>query len=206
MRNGSPLHYSVFSIGRLPVMLLLDSTRNVPLLRNTEMGVHPPLPTAADGASTTPRPVTVMLTTLRSLPVSGSRVAGDHLVLRANDKYHAPAPYLDRIIFKYIPDLTVLYTQFRTGAVITGMQGISAEFYAKAKGLPGVTVHPHATPSVRVSTSTTGIPSSRSSPSARRSITASTRGYHRHDRLRRAQAGGGIPAHALGEQRRATPA
>jgi peptide/nickel transport system substrate-binding protein len=79
----------------------------------------------------------------------GTRVAGDHLVLRANDKYHGPAPHLDRIIFKYIPDLTVLYTQFKTGAVdITGMQGISAEFYAEAKGLPGVTVHPHATPSV----------------------------------------------------------
>ncbi len=79
----------------------------------------------------------------------GSRVAGDHLVLRANESYHGPAPALERVIFKYIPDLTVLYTQFKTGAVdITGIQGISAEFYGEAKGLPGVTIHLHQTPSV----------------------------------------------------------
>ena len=78
-----------------------------------------------------------------------SRVAGDHIVLRANDKYHGPGPQLERVIFKDIPDLSVLYTQFKTGAVdVTGMQGISAEFYAEAKGLPGIVVHPHATPSV----------------------------------------------------------
>src|SRR6266545_3229034 len=78
-----------------------------------------------------------------------SRVAGDHLVLRANESYHGQAPTLERVIFKYIPDLTVLYTQFKTGAVdVTGLQGISAEFYGEAKGLPGVTVHLHATPSV----------------------------------------------------------
>ena len=53
------------------------------------------------------------------------------------------APALERVIFKYIPDLTVLYTQFKTGAVdVTGMQGISAEFFAEAKSLPGVTVPP----------------------------------------------------------------
>jgi peptide/nickel transport system substrate-binding protein len=79
----------------------------------------------------------------------GSRVAGDHLLLRANDKYHGPGPFLDRVIFKYIPDLTVLYTQFKTGAVdVTGLQGISAEFYAEAKTLPGATIHPHTSPSV----------------------------------------------------------
>jgi len=59
-----------------------------------------------------------------------SRVAGDHLVLRANESYHGQPPTLERVIFKYIPDLTVLYTQFKTGAVdVTGMQGISAEFF-----------------------------------------------------------------------------
>ena len=79
----------------------------------------------------------------------GSRVAGDHLVLLANAGYHGAAPALDRVIFKYIPDLTVLYTQFKAGAVdVTGLQGISAEFYAEAKSLPGVTVHLHYTPAV----------------------------------------------------------
>jgi peptide/nickel transport system substrate-binding protein len=78
-----------------------------------------------------------------------SRVAGDNLLLRANESYHGPAPVVERIIFKYIPDLTVLYTQFKTGAVdVTGMQGISAEFYGEAKGLPGVTIHLHSTPSI----------------------------------------------------------
>lgn len=78
-----------------------------------------------------------------------ARVAGDHIVLRANEKYHGSGPVLERVIFKYIPDLTVLYTQFKTAAVdVTGMQGISAEFYQEARVLPGMTVHPHATPSV----------------------------------------------------------
>src|SRR2546429_426864 len=78
-----------------------------------------------------------------------SRVAGDHLVLRVNESYHGQAPTLERVIFKYIPDLTVLYTQFKTGSVdITGLQGISAEFYGEAKGLPGAAIHLHQTPSV----------------------------------------------------------
>ena len=79
----------------------------------------------------------------------GSRVAGDHLLLVANPAYHMGAPALERVIFKYIPDLTVLYTQFKGGAVdVTGMQGISAEFYSEAKSLPGVAVHLHYSPSV----------------------------------------------------------
>ncbi len=79
----------------------------------------------------------------------GSRVPGDHLLLVANPAYHMGAPALERVIFKYIPDLTVLYTQFKGGAVdVTGMQGISAEFYNEAKSLPGVTIHLHYSPSV----------------------------------------------------------
>ncbi len=78
-----------------------------------------------------------------------NRVAGDHLLLQANPSYHGPGPYLERVIFKYVPDLTVLYTQFKAGALdVTGLQGISAEFYGEAKTLPGVTIHVHHTPSV----------------------------------------------------------
>ena len=78
-----------------------------------------------------------------------TRVAGDTLVLEANRAYHGTKPSLDRVIFKYIPDLTVLYTQFKAGALdVTGLQGISAEFYGEAKTLPNVTVHVHHTPSV----------------------------------------------------------
>ena len=44
-----------------------------------------------------------------------SRAAGDHIALEANRAYHGPGPYLDRLIFKYVPDLTVLFTQLKTG-------------------------------------------------------------------------------------------
>ena len=50
------------------------------------------------------------------------RVAGDHITLQANPSYHGPGPYLDTVIFKYVPDLTVLFTQFKTGEVdVTGI-------------------------------------------------------------------------------------
>jgi peptide/nickel transport system substrate-binding protein len=79
----------------------------------------------------------------------GQRVAGNHLELVANPDYFGEGPYIERLIFKYIPDLTVLYTQFKTGALdVTGMQGISAEFYEEAGKLPGVTIHLHYSPSV----------------------------------------------------------
>ena len=49
------------------------------------------------------------------------KLAGDHITLEANPAYHGPGPYLDRLLFKYIPDLTVLFTQFKTGEIdITG--------------------------------------------------------------------------------------
>ena len=66
------------------------------------------------------------------------RVAGDHITVSAHDGYHGKGPYLERLIFKYIPDMTVMYTQFQTGDVdYTGLQGISADHYEEAKSLPG---------------------------------------------------------------------
>ncbi len=65
------------------------------------------------------------------------RVPGDHITLAANDKYFGEGPYLERVIYKYIPDLTVLFTQFRTGDIdYIGLQGISADHYAEAKTIP----------------------------------------------------------------------
>ncbi len=67
----------------------------------------------------------------------GDRVPGDHITLTANDKYFGDGPYLDRVVYKYIPDLTVLYTQFRTGDIdYIGLQGITADHYAEAEKLP----------------------------------------------------------------------
>jgi peptide/nickel transport system substrate-binding protein len=70
--------------------------------------------------------------------------AGDHITLAANPAYHGPGPYLDRLIFKYIPDLTVLFTQFKTGEIdITGIQGIPVDLYPEAKTLPNTSLHVH---------------------------------------------------------------
>ncbi|AOO80588.1 peptide ABC transporter substrate-binding protein [Bosea vaviloviae] len=68
----------------------------------------------------------------------GERVAGDHILLQANPAYHGQGPHLERIVFKYIPDLTMLYTQFRTGQVdYLGLSGISAHFVREAQSLRG---------------------------------------------------------------------
>ncbi len=77
----------------------------------------------------------------------GERVPGDHILLNAHKGYHGRGPFLERIIFKYIPDMTVLYTQFRTGQVdYTGIQGVLPNFVKEAKALPGrrITVSPTA--------------------------------------------------------------
>ncbi|MBO0662870.1 peptide ABC transporter substrate-binding protein [Jiella sp. MQZ9-1] len=76
------------------------------------------------------------------------RMAGDHITLAANDGYFGDGPYLERLIYKYIPDLTVLYTQFKTGDIdVVGVQWISPDKYQEAKDLPGkvVTVVPMGT-------------------------------------------------------------
>jgi peptide/nickel transport system substrate-binding protein len=70
------------------------------------------------------------------------RVPGDHITLVANDKYYGSGPYVERLVFKYIPDLTVLFTQFRTGDIdYIGLQGISADHYAEAKQLKDRTIY-----------------------------------------------------------------
>ena len=71
-----------------------------------------------------------------------SWAAGDHIALEANKVYHGPGPYIDRLIYKYISDLTVLFTQFKTGEIdITGIQGIPVDLYPEAKTLPNITLH-----------------------------------------------------------------
>lgn len=70
------------------------------------------------------------------------RQAGDHIELAGNTDYYGDGPYLERLIYKYIPDLTVLYTQFKTGDIdVIGLQWISTDHYEEAKGLDGKTVN-----------------------------------------------------------------
>ena len=65
------------------------------------------------------------------------RVPGDHITLTANEAYFDEGPYLERLVYKYIPDLTILYTQFRTGDIdYISLQGITADHYQEAKTLP----------------------------------------------------------------------
>lgn len=79
----------------------------------------------------------------------GERVAGDHLLLHAIGSYHGTGPHLERVVFKYIPDLTALYTQFRTGQVdYLGIGGIPAHFAREAEGLKGRRISRSPTPFV----------------------------------------------------------
>jgi peptide/nickel transport system substrate-binding protein len=75
------------------------------------------------------------------------RVAGDHLELVANPEYFAEGPYVERLVFKYIPDMTVLYTQFKSGDIdVVDQAYITADHYDEASKLPGrvVTLEPGA--------------------------------------------------------------
>ncbi len=65
------------------------------------------------------------------------RVAGDRIEFTANAEYFGDGPYLDKFIIKYIPDMTVLYTQFQTGDIdVVGLQWISPDNYEEASKLP----------------------------------------------------------------------
>jgi len=71
----------------------------------------------------------------------GQRVAGDRLELVANPDYFGKGPYIKQLIFKYIPNLTVLYTQFKSGDIdLVGQNYITADNAAEAKTLRDRTV------------------------------------------------------------------
>ncbi len=40
-----------------------------------------------------------------------------HVTVMANPNYFGDGPYLGQVIYKYIPDLTVMYTLFKTGDI-----------------------------------------------------------------------------------------
>jgi peptide/nickel transport system substrate-binding protein len=71
----------------------------------------------------------------------GQRVPGDHLELVANPDYFGEGPYIKQLVFKYIPDLTVFYSQFESGDVdLTGQVYITPDRYEDAKNLPDRTI------------------------------------------------------------------
>lgn len=71
------------------------------------------------------------------------RVSGDRVTLVANENYYGDGPYLEELVFKYIPDLNALYSQFRTGQIdVVGIRGIPHNFYDEIKSVDGLTVIP----------------------------------------------------------------
>lgn len=70
------------------------------------------------------------------------RVAGDYILLEANTDYFGDGPHVERLIYKYVPDLNVLYTQFKTGDIdVVGLQWITPDHYDEAKDLSGKVVN-----------------------------------------------------------------
>jgi peptide/nickel transport system substrate-binding protein len=67
----------------------------------------------------------------------GQRLAGDRLELVANPDYFGEGPYIEQLVFKYIPDMTVLYAQFKSGDIdLVGQAYINPDNYQEAKSLP----------------------------------------------------------------------
>ena len=68
-------------------------------------------------------------------------VGGDHLTVQRNASYHGGPAKLERIIVKLVPELPVLFTQFKTGEVdVVDYQGILSDRWEEAEGLEGRTV------------------------------------------------------------------
>ncbi len=89
----------------------------------------------------------------------GERIAGDHLTLKANLDYFGAGPLLERLVFKYVPDLTALFTQFRSGSIdFLGLQGVPPDQYAQAKAIPDVEIHVSPLPAVQNVTFNLGHP------------------------------------------------
>ncbi|MGX1787109.1 peptide ABC transporter substrate-binding protein [Bosea sp. NPDC055332] len=67
----------------------------------------------------------------------GKRVAGESVTLVANTEYFGDGPYVERVLYNYIPDQNVSYTQFKTGQIdYHGYYGIASQYYKEAKSLP----------------------------------------------------------------------
>ena len=69
------------------------------------------------------------------------RVAGDYILLEANRDYFGAGPHIGTLIYKYVPDLNVMYTQFKGGDIdVAGLQWITPDHYDEAKTLDGKVV------------------------------------------------------------------
>jgi peptide/nickel transport system substrate-binding protein len=61
------------------------------------------------------------------------RVAGSHMEYKKNPDYHRGAPTIDSVIHKFVPDQTVLYTQYKTGEIdVMGLHGTPPDRFEEA--------------------------------------------------------------------------
>ena len=73
--------------------------------------------------------------------VWGDRIPSEEIRLKANPHYHLPKAEIEEAIIRYIPDLTVMFTQFETGEIdYLGMQGILPDRYPQARTLQKRTI------------------------------------------------------------------
>lgn len=67
----------------------------------------------------------------------GKRTAGTGVTVVANTDYHGDGPYVERVVFNYVPDSNLLFTQFKTGSIdYAGYYGLPAQNFQEAKTLP----------------------------------------------------------------------
>ncbi|MCA2411280.1 peptide ABC transporter substrate-binding protein [Rhizobium leguminosarum] len=70
-----------------------------------------------------------------------SRRPGDSIEVVANHDYFGEGPYIEKVVFRYIPDQTVLYTQFTTGDIdLISISYIPPDKYKAAQALAGKAV------------------------------------------------------------------
>jgi peptide/nickel transport system substrate-binding protein len=65
--------------------------------------------------------------------------SGSHLILTRNDRYYGEGPYLDEIIFKFIPDENALLVRLKTGEIDV-YDNADLSFLGQLRALPGVDV------------------------------------------------------------------
>jgi peptide/nickel transport system substrate-binding protein len=65
---------------------------------------------------------------------------GSHLTLARNDAYYGEGPYLDEIIFKFVPDENALLVQLETGEIDI-YDNADVSFLSRLKTIPGIDVH-----------------------------------------------------------------
>jgi peptide/nickel transport system substrate-binding protein len=65
---------------------------------------------------------------------------GSHLIVERNDAYYGEGPYLDEIIFKFIPDENSLLVQIKTGEIDL-FHRADINYFNDLKNLPGIKVY-----------------------------------------------------------------